>query len=72
MSETEKPEIEQGSVAGRPIEGLSCFPPRDHCLVAPRIIVTEHNYTIVCDRCGTAVTKPSYRQAYIEWWNRCM
>jgi hypothetical protein len=54
------------------LQGLSVFPPRDKCLVAPRVIVTEHNYTITCPKCGKEVTQASYAKAYVTWWDHCL
>jgi predicted RNA-binding Zn-ribbon protein involved in translation (DUF1610 family) len=56
----------------RKLQGLSNFPPRDKCMVAPRVVVTEHNYTIMCPKCGQEITKASYSEAYLAWWDMCL
>jgi predicted RNA-binding Zn-ribbon protein involved in translation (DUF1610 family) len=62
MGPIEEPEL---------VEGLAMFPPRDRCNVAPRVVVTEHNHTIMCPKCGKEVTKPSYHEAFQVWYQYC-
>lgn len=47
------------------------FPPRDRCMVAPCVMITEHEHAIWCEGCHHEERAPSYAEAYEKWLKWC-
>jgi hypothetical protein len=59
------------SLGPQAITSVHPFPPRDRCMIAPRVTVSERDHTIWCPKCGVEVSRQSYAEAYKLWLEHC-